>query len=215
VTTALLILIFGLAPARSLWHGMNHPFWSGTALNLPWVGEFFYKLLFSPSFSRQDELPLLLPPSIYLLPLKIIFWILFITVVVQSMRREQTFKNCLPFLIIGLVTYVIWNSGVHENHLFVAVILAYMLMLHEYTRKHWAIATILAIMFNVNMFVFYGVTGTKLQSSVAGVDLSGALAMVYAVAWLLLVVYVWGAVQSKKEGDGAENETHLPAMVSD
>src|SRR4029077_18108271 len=146
----------------------------------------------------QDELPLLSPPSIYLLPLKIIFWILFITVIVHSMRREHTFKNCLLFSIIGLVTYVIWNSGVHENHLFVAVILAYMLMLHEYTREHWAIVTILAIMFNVNMFVFYGVTGTKLQSSVVGVDLSGALAMVYAVAWLLLVVYVGGRCSQKR-----------------
>jgi uncharacterized membrane protein YecN with MAPEG domain len=72
---------------------------------------------------------------------------------------------------------------VHENHLFVAVILVYMLMLHERTGEHWAIVTILAVMFNVNLFVFYGVTGTELQSRVVGVELSVVLAMLYAVAW--------------------------------
>ena len=55
-TIALLCLLFGLAPVRSLWHGMNHAFLSGNALNLPWVASFFYKLLFSSSFSMQTEL---------------------------------------------------------------------------------------------------------------------------------------------------------------
>jgi hypothetical protein len=59
------------------------------------------------------------------------------------------------FSIIGLVTYAIWNVGVHENRLFVAVVLAFM------TREHWAIVTVLTVMLNVNMFVFYGVTGTE------------------------------------------------------
>jgi hypothetical protein len=127
---------------------------------------------------------------------------------------EKTFCSCLLFSIVGLLTYVIWNSGVHENHLFVAVILAYMLMLHERTREHWAIVTILAVMFNINLFVFYGVTGTELQPRVVGVDLSIILAMLYAVAWLLLVVYVWEAAQPRKEGERAEKETHLPVMVS-
>jgi hypothetical protein len=88
-----------------------------------------------------------------------------------------------------------------------------MLMLHQRTREHWAIVTVLAVMFNVNMFVFYGVTGTKLQSPVVGVDLSGVLAMLYAVAWLLLVMYAWEVTQPRKEGGNAERETHLPATV--
>ena len=211
MTIALLLLIFGLSPVRSLWHGMNHPFWSGNALNLPWVGEFIYKLRFSSAFSRQDELPALMLPSIYLIPLKIGFWIVFIAIVIRAMRSKKTFKNCLLFSIIGFVTYTIWNSGVHENHLFVAVILAYMLMLHERTREHWAIVTILAVMFNVNMFVFYGVTGTRLQSPVVGIDLSGVLAMLYVVVWLLLVVYVWGL---KGESTNVEKEIHLPKWSS-
>jgi hypothetical protein len=192
---------------------MNHPVLSGNALNLPWVAGFFYKLLFFPSFSRQDELMYSMLPSIYLMPVKVIFWIVFGAVFVRAVRSEKTFTNCLLFSIVGFMTYVIWSPGVHENHLFVPVILAYMLMLHERTREHWAIVTILAVMSNVNMFVFYGVTGTELQSRVVGVDLSVILAILYAVAWLLLTVYAWGA-HPRKEGEHAEEEMHFPTVGS-
>ena len=118
-------------------------------------------------------------------------------IVILAVHSTKTFTNCLLFSIVGLVTYAIWNSGVHENHLFVPAILAYMLMLYERSREHWAIVTILAVMFNVNLFVFYGVTGTQLQSPVVGIDLSVLLAMLYAVAWLLLAVYAWRVASSR------------------
>ena len=72
-----------------------------------------------------------------------------------------------------------------------------------------------AAMFNVNLFVFYGVTGTELQSRVVGIDLSVILAMLYTVTWLLLAVYAWGAAGTarRKESEHAEKE-HLPAMGS-
>jgi hypothetical protein len=135
---------------------------------------------------------------------------MFIIVILRAMHSEKSFKNCITFSILGLVTYTIWNSGVHENHLFVAVILAFMLMLHEHTREHWVIVTILAVMLNVNMFVFYRVTGAQLQSPVVGVDLSGVLAMLYALVWVLLVVYAW---EPKKARAIVEKKTRLPEIV--
>jgi hypothetical protein len=212
VTLGGLLIIFGSAPVLSLWYGMNYPFLSGRALNLPWIAGFFYKLLLFPSFSRQAELSFSMPPPIYLMPFKMMFLIVFITVIVLAIRSKKTFNNCLLFSIVGVVTYSIWNSGVHENHLFVAVILAYMLVLHERTQDNWSIVTILAVMFNINLFVFYGVTGTTLQSRVVGVDLSVLLAILYAVVWLLLMVYVWGPAQSRKQSDHAENETNLTVV---
>jgi hypothetical protein len=205
VIIALLILLFGLSPAGSLWHAMNDPFWNARALNVPWVAGFFYKILFPSFFSRQSEVLAL--PSFYLLPFKIAFWIVFGMVVIRAIKTDKTFKNFMLFSILGLVTYTTWNSGVHENHLFAAVILAFMLMLHEHSREHWAITTILAVMFNVNMFVFYGVTGTQLLSPVVHVDLTGPLAILYVVAWLLLVVYAW--MQPTKDGKQADKETAL------
>jgi hypothetical protein len=207
VATAILSLLFGLDPARSLWHAMNHPFLSGNALNLPWLEGSFYHLFFRPSYSIQYEFTYLAVSSIYLAPNKIVFWVLFITICVRGLYGQKGLSHCLLFSITGFVTYVTWNSGVHENHLFVPVILAFMLMLYEYTLEHRAITIILSVMFNVNLFVFYGITGTELQSRVVGIDLSIILAMVYVIAWLLLVVHAWGAAGSGTQTEHAESKT--------
>jgi hypothetical protein len=126
-----------------------------------------------------------------------------VIIVVRALRFEKTLNYCLLFSIVGFLTYVIWNTGVHENHLFTAVILAYILMLHKRTREHWAMVTILAAMFNVNLFVFYGVTGTELQSRVVGIDFSVILAMLYVVTWLFLVVHAWGLHSQERGASGA------------
>jgi len=112
VTIALLTGLFGLAPARALRNAMSDPFLSGNALNLPWLAGFFHKLLFSSSFSIQDELSPSQPDSTYQLPFKIIFWIIFTMIVMRAMRAEKRFENCLLFAIVGFLTYAIWNSGV-------------------------------------------------------------------------------------------------------
>jgi hypothetical protein len=100
-TIAALSLLFGREPARSLWSDLRNPFLSGNALNLPWVAGFLYKLLFLSSLSRQAELTFWMPPSIYLIPIKIIFGIVFGTVIVRAMRSENTFKNCLLFSLLA------------------------------------------------------------------------------------------------------------------
>jgi hypothetical protein len=109
-TIVLLSLLFGLEPARSLWLViMKQRFLSGNALNLPWVAEFFYKILLPSSyhqlivelvekgglssiygFSRQAELKVLMLSSIYLLPFKIIFWIFYCGVLIRATRTEKS-----------------------------------------------------------------------------------------------------------------------------
>jgi hypothetical protein len=218
VTIVLLSLVFGITPLpAALRTALAERAVSGYALNLPWIAGCLVTFVFSPSFSIQvDEFPIIYTGSVlYLLPSKIMFGIVFGTLVVRATRSDKTFQDCLLFSIVGFVTYVMCNTGVHENHWFLAVVLAFMLVLHSRIREHWAIVTIISVMANINLFVFYGVTGTtELKSRVVGVDLSIILAMLYAVAWLLLVVYVWEAAQPTKEGERTEKETHLPIMVS-
>ena len=111
------------------------------------------------------------------------------------MRSEKTYVNLLLFSLSGFMTYVMFNAGVHENHWFVAVILAFLLISHCRTQEHWAIVAMIAVMANLNLFIFYGVTGTTVQSRVVGVDLSIILAILYAVAWVLVVAYTWRVSQ--------------------
>ena len=117
-TIALLSLLFGFAPERALGYAMKCGFLSGNALNVPWVADFFYKFLFSHSFSPQAELGASTPGSMYLLPFRTIFWIIFGVVLMRAISSEGSFGNFLLFAIVGFLTYIMWNSGVHENHLF-------------------------------------------------------------------------------------------------
>jgi hypothetical protein len=201
VTLALVSRVFGLAPARALRNAMSDPFLSGNALNLPWIAGFFYKLLFPTAFVSKTELFPSQPGSMYLLLFKIFFAIIFIIILIRAMHVEKRFEYCILFSILGFVTYAIWNSGVHENHLFVPVILAYMLMMLKYTSESWAITAVIAAMLNINLFIFYGVTGTQLQSRVVGIDLSVVLAMLYIVVWLVLGAYAWGVAQPGQQGE--------------
>jgi hypothetical protein len=118
-------------------------------------------------------------------------------IVVRALYVIDGINDCLLFSIIGVVTYFNFNSGVHENHLFVAVLLAYILMLFTHTRQDRALVTFLVVVSNINLFVFYGVTGTELQNRVVGVDLSLVLAILSVIAWPYLVFYVWNSVQPR------------------
>lgn len=216
MTIALLSWLFGLAPARALHYAMSERFLSGNALNVPWIAGYFYELFFSSSFLIQNELHhLQTSTSIYLLPFRIIFWTIFVVVVIRAIRVEKKYEYFLQFSIVGFLTYVMWNPSVHENHLFVPVILAYMLMLREYTPESRAITVVLTAMFNANLFMFYGVTGTQLQSRVMGIDLSVILALLYVVAWLVLAAYAWRAAEPRKETDLSKKGTDVQAMLSD
>jgi hypothetical protein len=196
VVLAPLALVFGLSPVRSLWHGMSLPILSGTALNVPWIAGYFYELMVTPGFAAHAEAKTISPPAAYLLFFKSVFAVLFAALLVRAMQAEKTFENCLLlFSIAGVLTYATWNTNVHENHLFPAMVIAYLLMLHNFTRDNWAIAALLAVMSNVNLFVFYGVTGTRLVSPVVGFDLTLVLAALYALAWLLLTAQIWTAAR--------------------
>jgi hypothetical protein len=198
-TIALLGALFGLDPARSLWAGMNHPHISGYALNLPWIVGSISQLLFSPLVESNSELTYLMPRYRYLLPFKFVFAVTFVTIVFRAIRRIDSVENCLLFSIIGSVTYFLLNSGVHENHLFAAVLLAYLLMIFTRSRENWALATLLAAMFNTNLFVFYGVNGTALQNRVVGVDISLILAILCVFACTCIFLYGWNVMQPRTE----------------
>jgi hypothetical protein len=46
-------------------------------------------------------------------------------------------------------------------------------------------------MLNVNLFVFYGITGQEVIARTVGIDLSVILALLFGAIWLLLFFYGW------------------------
>ena len=78
--------------------------------------------------------------------------------------------------------------GVHENHLFVAAILAILLAWRAPAR--WAEALLVALIFNVNMYTFYGSSGPGLEFERVifhRVD----MALVLAIFNVGFYIYLW------------------------
>jgi hypothetical protein len=180
-------ILFGDSPLRAFLYALQHPFLSGNALNVPWIaGVLGHALRSSESLHFLAYTPMRL-----LLPFRLVFCALFVWILLRYLRVKRSFTNYLLFSTLGVVTYGVWNSAVHENHWFVALVPAFLLVdavRGEATR--W-VCLLVAAMLNVNLFVFYGITGEEVISRSVGIDLSVVLALLYMAIWLSLVRYVW------------------------
>jgi uncharacterized membrane protein YwaF len=71
--------------------------------------------------------------------------------IVLLFRREKMFQNVLIFATLGVLSYYMFNVGVHENHLFLATILAALMFWMDHRLR--TIAAILMLISNINMFL--------------------------------------------------------------
>ena len=183
--------VFGAAPYEAFRWALLDPFLSGNTLNIPWVATFLARLLYRANFSIGNEVAFVTLPLLYLLPFKLIFFLLFAVILLRFIRVERTFPNFLVFSVLGVVTYGVWNASVHENHWFIALVPAFILAGAARDGPARWITILVAVMFNVNLFVFYGITGAEVVARNVGIDLSVILALLYAAIWLLLVFHAW------------------------
>ena len=187
------LLVFGLGPMWDAFRAsLSHAYLSGNALNANWILTHLIRV-YSPElygglvagqaeYIVTDELRFTLIPRLlfvlfYATCLGMFFW-----------RRKKTFENMLWFGLLGFLAYFTWNVGVHENHLFVATILAAPLAWLVPGRRVEALCV--ALMFNINMYTFYGSSGPGLEYSRVifhRVDMALVLAC-FNVAFFL---YLW------------------------
>ena len=167
-TLAILMLTFaafGVGPVlRSLKDATSHDFLSGNALNFNWILTHWLHV-FSPErfgglikgqakFIRTRSLHITLAPQL-------LFLLSYASVIVSFFRRDKTFEVLLNFALMGYLAYFIFNTGVHENHLFLATLLSFILFWTN--RDHLFLVISLILMSNVNLFVFYGIDGRALR----------------------------------------------------
>ena len=90
----------------------------------------------------------------------------------------------MRFALLGYVAYFIFNVGVHENHLFLATLLAPILWLVE--PRRWPLAAGVIVASNLNLLVFYGAF-MRFPRTIGGIDLALPLALsntvVFALVW--------------------------------
>ncbi len=186
---------FGLFPVlASLQQALTYPFLSAQALNFNWVVNYVLNVLdpsiyghlangVSPSFVKVQDgfLSMLIRP---------LFWVVFAFIVVLWFRAAKTFENLLLYSLLGYLTYFMLGVGAHENHLYIAIILAAML---AYANKEYLpLFLTWALVANINLFIFYGIDGRALPFSriVWGFDTSVLLAFVNVMLFVAFFVGV-------------------------
>jgi hypothetical protein len=200
VVLACVALLFGRWPLIAFLHAIDHPHLSGNALNLPWLASFAVGALSRSGLAADGEVGILMPPTMSMLPAKALFLAVFAAVVWRAARSEKTFANCLLFSVVGSAAYCALNTGVHENHWFLPFVLALVLMMHAPSDASRTIALLMAAMLNINLFLFYGVTGEEAVPRVLLADLSVPMALFFVIGWIALALYAWKATRPALAG---------------
>lgn len=153
---ALELAVFGVPPvAHSLARATSHHTLSNQGLNIYWVVQMAIhaaKGLTVPLFLTPLPRPLLRVTQV-------LFLLAYVTAIAALWRRGKTFEDFLSCTFVGTLAYFSLSAGVHENHLFVAMILAFCLLMTN-TRHARIACAFVAVSANVNLILFYGFTGS-------------------------------------------------------
>lgn len=176
----LFIWLFGSTPLATLFTAMDDPFLSGNALNLQWIATYIFRLyypeLYGGLINGGNYLVEIGDGNHYVILARYIFFGLYGLVLLLWLGRPKNFTNLLWFSILAFFTYVTFNTGVHENHIFLICLIAAVLAWQQ--PEQMPLFVILALIGNLNIFLFYGLDGQDLPFSrvVFGQDISVWLA---------------------------------------
>jgi hypothetical protein len=186
-----LVVIFGAgAIIDSLRRATTmHNFISGYALNFGWLHTWALHLWAPEKYGslQNGEISLIQThDALLILPEKILFYLSYAAILVAFAWQKKTFQQLIVYSMLGYLSYFLFNTGAHENHLFPIACLAWILVFIDSSQLVRAIN--LSIAANINLFLFYGVFGQRINNVIAGVDMTlvFALANIGLFAGLLL-----------------------------
>src|SRR6266513_2814542 len=197
-----LIVIFGPAAIiNSLQRATTrHNFISGYALNFGWLHTWALHLWAPEKYGglQNGEVDLIQTrDALLMLPEKILFYLSYAAILIAFALKKKTFRHLIVYSILGYLSYFLFNTGVHENHFFSIACLAWILVFIDSSQLVRAIN--LSIAANINLFLFFGVFGQRINTVIAGVDMTlwFALANVGLFAGLLLHTFRRNGVRLK------------------
>lgn len=183
-----ILILFG-APAlfdsfkRALTY---HKFLSGYALNLGWIQTWALHLVNPDKYGGllQDGAidAVIVRDPLVVWPNKILFYLSYAAILLGFARQTKTFERLIVYSMLGYLAYFSFNTGVHENHLFLICCLAWILVFIE--RGQLMRCINLTIAANANLFLFFGAFGQRLSPVLWGFDIT----LLFVVANLCLFV---------------------------
>ena len=135
---------------------------SPNGLNFGWILQYIYEVKYPEIYGPLDngKICIIWNTAKNHLSFKYIFLtILILTFFIALAKGKNNYKNVLKCAIAGYTGYFLFNSGVHENHLFLAMILMILLYLEEMTKHNFYRMILYIVAFNVNLLILYGLSG--------------------------------------------------------
>lgn len=166
---------------------------SGNAMNVNWILTHALHVWRPAEFGPLDQGTANFIPSIgvaWQLPFKGIFAVLFVFLLYRFFRREKTMHALLLYSALGALTCFMFNTGMHENHLYVVPLLTVGLAAMD--ERYWAFHSLWAMAAVMNLTVFYGIGGAGLgYSRVVGIDLPLLFSMAFTLLYFLSMGWVF------------------------
>jgi len=200
----LIFMVFGKHLFISFIAATKHNFLSGNALNFNWVFTYFLKIFFSDKFGSLNDglIQYIIVDNIkvILLP-KILFYVFYILSLIAFFRiKEKNMEKLTVYSILGYLSYFVFNTGVHENHLFIICLLFGILMWLNDNFKLYSI--IWLFISNINLIVFYGFYGSGLQLNriILGIDIT----LIFSIFNVLMFIIFFLTIQNSSHYEVSE-----------
>ncbi len=168
-------LFFGANVLEAFDRIISYRYISGNALNLGWIFTWALHVIQPDAYGSLNagQIDLIIAPeTLPTWPAKILFYAVYAIIFVVFARQKKTFERLVTYSMLCYLAYFIFNTGVHENHLFLVPCFAWILVFlnPDYLTR----CLNLSIAANANLFLFYGVFGQPLPFPrvIAGVDIT-------------------------------------------
>ena len=206
---AVILLFFGAAPTfRALAKGLNHEALSANALNLNWIVTHLL-LVLDPRYGGLEEGRanwIRMPPPSLMVAARVVFLLAYAATLWAYLRRDKAFERLLKFGLLGFLCYFMLNAGVHENHLFLASVLAVLLVWLK-PDEFWP-ALVIVLMSNINLLLFYGLNGSELGFKRV---IEGRFDMALPIAIVNVIFFGWYWTSEVWRPGGKSVATHPAA----
>jgi hypothetical protein len=150
-----------------------HRFLSGYALNLGWIQTWALNLLSPEKYPplQTGAIDAVIVREAWVVwPNKLLFYASYLAILFAFVRQTKTFTRLIVYSMLGYLAYFSFNTGVHENHLFLICCLVWILVWLDGNELIRAINLTLAA--NANLFLFFGAFGQRLNPVFAGIDVT-------------------------------------------
>jgi hypothetical protein len=129
---------------------------------------------------------------------KLLFVICYLGAFWRLIKFRSSFQAALELSLLGYLAYFTFNTGVHENHLFLATILATAAAALSPDKRLRAV--LIVAISNLNLITFYGLTGNGLASNpVVWMDVT----LLFSAVNVVLFLFLWGDLVLRA-GDGSK-----------